>query len=281
MEQTTTTGPPPELRFRRPFSFLDTVREIVAARPIIRALAERELRAVYKQAFLGMAWAIVTPVTLMLVFTLIFTRVAKVDTGGVPYQLFSYIALVPWQFFSSSINSGGLSLINQMNLVNKIRCPREVFPLSSIATSGINAIIATAVLLILFVINTFAPKWTTVWVPLLMVLQLMVTVAMTLLVSSITIYLRDLRHALPILLQLALFATPIAYGIDFVPDNLQIPYVILNPMAAVIDSYRQTVLYGNHPQFHLLIPAFLSAAAMLYGAMRLFRRLELRFADVA
>jgi ABC-2 type transport system permease protein/lipopolysaccharide transport system permease protein len=117
---------------------------------------------------------------------------------------------------------------------------------------------------------------------LIILIQLMFTVGATLLVSCITIYLRDLRHALPILLQLGLFATPVAYPIiDELPSWARIPYVVLNPMAAVIDSYRQTVLYGNNPDFGLLVPAFISTCAILYGAMRLFRRLELRFADVA
>jgi ABC-type polysaccharide/polyol phosphate export permease len=279
--QTHPRAPLPEHRFRRPYRLREVVREIWGALPLVRALAERRIRALYKQAFLGMGWALVTPVTLMLVFTLVFTRVANVDTHGAPYPLFSYIALVPWQFFSSSVSSGGLAIISQMSLVNKIRCPREVFPLSEIVTSAVSAIIASGVVIVLFVIYRYPPKLTSFWVPVILVVQITATVAVVLAVSGITVYLRDLRHALPILMQIALFATPIAYSIDFVPSQLQVPYVIVNPMAAVIESYRATVLYGTHPRLDLLLPAFLSSVVALYAASRLFRRLELRFADVA
>jgi ABC-2 type transport system permease protein/lipopolysaccharide transport system permease protein len=211
----------------------------------------------------------------------VFNRVADIDTGGVPYVLFSYIALVPWNFFSTSVSSGGMSVITQMSLVNKLRCPREVFPLASMTTSALNALIASAVLIVLFAAEGFWPKATAPWIFVALAVQLVFTTAVTLTVAAVTVYLRDVRHALPILLQVALFATPVAYGIDFVPHGWQVPYVIVNPMAAVITTYRETVLIGNGPPWHLLLPAAGASIAMLYGSIRMFRRLELGFADVA
>ena len=127
----TSTGvaPPDGLRFKRKTRLIDCLREIWKLSALTPALAEREIRAAYKQAALGIAWAIVSPVTLMIVFTVFFQRVTTVTTNGAPYALFTYLGLVPWNFFSTTLSSGGMSIVNQMALVNKIRCPREVFPL--------------------------------------------------------------------------------------------------------------------------------------------------------
>jgi ABC-type polysaccharide/polyol phosphate export permease len=273
--------PAKEQRFRRSNRLGDVLREVWASRPMVRALAEREIRAQYKQAALGVAWAIVNPIILMLVFTLLIRKAASIDTHGVPPAIFSYVALVPWNFFSSSVTSGGLSIINQMALVNKIRCAREVFPLAAITTSAVGAVIAASVLLVLFPLLSFAPKITSFWAVTGIAVQMVFTVAVVLAASAITVYLRDLRHALPILMQIGLLATPIFYSMEAIPEEWQIPYAIANPMAAVITTYRETVLYGNGPPWRLLIPAAISSVLMLYGALRLFRRLELGFADVA
>ncbi len=277
----TTTEPTKADRFRRSDSLPDVLREVWRSIPLVRALAEREIRAQYKQAGLGIAWAIVNPVILMLVFTLLIRKAADIETHGVPPAIFSYVALVPWHFFSTGVTSGGLSIINQMALVNKIRCAREVFPLAAITTSGVNAIIASTVLLVLFVISWYPPKITSFWALLALPVQLAFTIAVALAASAITVYLRDVRHALPIIMQIGLLATPIFYDINTIDESWQIPYVIINPMAAVITTYRDCILFGNAPPWRLLIPAAISSVVMLYGAIRLFRRLELGFADVA
>lgn len=283
---TAALAPPPDaVRFRRRAGMIAAVRETWQARHLIRALAERDIRAVYKQAWLGVAWAVVTPVALMLVFTVFFQRVANVETFGAPYALFSFIALVPWNFYTTSMNSGGLALVNQMTLVNKINCPRETFPLASVAVSGFNAVIGLGVLALLFVINRYPPAITTPLAIFPLIVQLTFTVACVLALSSVTVYLRDMRHLLPIILQIGLFVTPIAYSLEAIAQNLPswaVPvYVMLNPIAAAIDGYRQTVLYGNMPNWGQLGLAFLSSAVMLYGSLRLFRRLEANFADAA
>ncbi len=273
--------PPESIRFKRRTPVLRAPGDIWRARALVRALAERELRALYKQAALGVAWAVLTPISLMLVLTIVFQRVANVPTGGVPYSIFAYIGLVSWNFFSGSVTAGGMSLVNQMPLVNKLNCPREVFPLSSIAVTAVNSIIASFVLIILFAINGFAPKITSPVAIIPLVVQIAFTIAITLLVSCTTVYLRDLRHALPIILQLGLFATPIAYGMEQIPEQWRAPYSIVNPLAPIIDSYRQTILYGNMPNWYLLGLGTLSTLVLLIGGLKLFRRLEMGFADVA
>jgi ABC-type polysaccharide/polyol phosphate export permease len=274
-------GPPPELRFRRRVGLRAALRDLWLARELIRSLTERQLRARYKQAALGLAWAVITPLVYMVVFTLFFSRVADVDTGGAPYALFSYIALLPWTFFSTGVSQAALSLVSNMSLLNKVSCPREVFPLSSVAGAGIDTAIATLVLGVLFVVTGYAPRATSYWVPVLVAIGLVFTTAVSLVVAVLTVYLRDLRHVLPILLQVGLFATPVAYGIEVVPADLRGLYSALNPIAPVIDGLRRSVLEGSAPRTGLLLVGGASAVVQLVVSYRLFKRLETGIADVA
>lgn len=274
-------GPPPELRYRRRLRPFRAVREVVQAREVIRSLAERVLRARYKQTALGFAWAILSPLALMVVFTIFFERMARPDTGGAPYPLFAYLGLVPWTFFSTSLSHGGQSLINNVPLLNKVYCPREVFPISSVVVAALDATAATLAGVALFAVFTYAPRVTTAWVPVLLTIQVAFTLGCTLAMSAVIVYLRDLRHVLPIILQLGLFATPVAYGIEVIPASWLGLYATLNPLAPVIDGYRRTILLGRPPDWALLGRGAIGAAVMLVMGYLLFRKLETGIADVA
>ena len=277
----TLTAPPPELRYRRRLQLSRSLLELWRSRELVRTLAERELRARYKQAVLGFAWAVVTPLALMAVFTLFFNRLANIDTGPAPYPLFAYLGLLPWTFFSTSISQGGQSLIQNIPLLNKVSFPRAVFPIASVAVAGLDMAVALGALGVLFAVFGFVPRATSGWAPLLLLIQIGFTLGIALVVSAVIVYLRDLRHALPILLQLGLFATPVAYGIDVVPERFQVLYVVLNPLAAVIDGYRRTVLFGQAPSWELIVPAGISALVVMAVGFLLFKRMETGFADVA
>jgi ABC-2 type transport system permease protein/lipopolysaccharide transport system permease protein len=274
-------GPPPGLRFKRRLSLFGSISELWGAKELVRTLTEREFRVRYKQAYLGFAWAIITPVVMMIVFSLIFGRVARVDTGGVPYPLFSYLGLLPWTLFSNSISNGGLSLFNNNILLNKVYCPREVFPIASVLVACGDTLIATTVLVVMFAFYRFVPTATVAWAPLLLPIQLAFTIGITLVLSAIVVYLRDMRHALPIILQLGLLATPVAYGMDIYPKALQPWISVINPLAPVIDGYRRTILYGQPPDWSLVLPGAISAFLILGVGYVIFKRLETGIADVA
>jgi ABC-type polysaccharide/polyol phosphate export permease len=278
---TTLEGLPGDFRFRRRLRPVGVLVEVWRARELVRTLAERELRARYKQAVLGFAWALITPLALMAVFTLFFNRIARVDTGGAPYPLFAYLGLLPWTFFSTSVSQGGQSLIQNIPLLNKVYCPREVFPMASVAVAGLDSAVALAPLAVLFVVTGTPPHVASAWVPLLLLVQVAFTLGITLLTSGIIVYLRDLRHALPVLLQIGLFATPVAYGIDVVPAHLRTVYAAVNPLAAVIDGYRRTILLGQQPAWDLVIPGSITALVVLVLGYAVFKRMETGFADVA
>jgi ABC-type polysaccharide/polyol phosphate export permease len=267
--------------FRRRLEPRRALAELWTSREIVVSLAQRDFLVRYKQALLGVLWAVFTPVALMLVLTLVFERVAAVDTSGAPYALFVYLGLLPWTFFSTSLNQGSLSLETNRSLLNRVSFPREVFPLVSVGVAGVDMAVAATVLAVLFPLYGFAPALTSLWVPLLLVIQVAFTVGVALLASAVVVHARDVRHAVPILLQIGLFATPVAYGIEAVPDSVRLGYAVLNPLGPVIDGYRRTVLLGSTPQWDLVGAAALGAAAVLAASYALFKRHEPGLADNA
>jgi ABC-2 type transport system permease protein/lipopolysaccharide transport system permease protein len=273
--------PADELRFRRGLRPLSSLREIVQRRELIWTLAERDLRARYKQAILGFAWAIVTPLVLMVVFTVFFKRVAHVETGDVPYPVFSYVGLLPWTFFAGALSVGSLSLLSNTSLLNKVYCPREVFPLASVVVASVDGAVSTLMLFVLFAITGFWPSATSYWVPVLLVVLFAFTIGVTLAFSALVVYLRDVRHVMPIILQLGLFATPVAFALAAIPKEGRAIYSFLNPLAPVIDGLRRTVLYGEPPQMTQLALGAISAFLCLIVGFLLFRKLETGIADVA
>lgn len=258
-----------------------SLRDLWRVREVIRALVERELRGRYAQAILGFAWVLLGPFAVMIVFSVFFNRVAKVDTDGAPYALFSYVGLLPWTFFSGAVSAGGLALVSNVALLNKVYAPREVFPLSSMVTRIVDTLFASLMLGVLFAMKHRMPKPTSVWVPLLLLILLVFTTAITLLVAALTVYLRDLRHALPLILQLGMFATPVLYATDEVARGHRLLYAGLNPVAAVIDGLRKAVLYGHAPQADLTILAAGVSLVWLVIGYGVFKQLEAGFADVA
>jgi ABC-type polysaccharide/polyol phosphate export permease len=272
-----------EIWFHRPISLLSAIKELWDFRELTITLAERDLRVRYKQAVLGIAWALIAPVVMMVAFTVLFNRFAKVNTGGAPYALFSYLGLLPWTFFSTSLSQGGLSLVSNNDLLNKLYCPREVFPIAAIADAAVDALIATCVLGLLFPITGFTPKTEVYYLPLLLIVLLMFTLAVTLAVAAITVYARDLRLALPLAIQVGLFVTPVVYGASAISASkgFLIVYSAINPLVPVIDGLRNTVLDGVPPDWISLGVGAASSLLYLLGAFTLFKRLEVGMADVA
>jgi ABC-type polysaccharide/polyol phosphate export permease len=275
--------PRPEIWFHRRINVFSALKELWDFRELTITLAERDLRVRYKQAVLGIAWAVIAPVVMMVAFTVLFNRFAKVNTGGAPYALFSYLGLLPWTFFSSSVSQGGLSLVSNNDLLNKLYCPREVFPIAGIADAAVDALIATCVLAVLFPITGFAPKAPVYYLPLLLIVLLMFTLGVTLAVSAVTVYARDLRLVLPLAIQVGLFVTPVVYGANAISSSkaFLIVFSAINPLVPVIDGLRDTVLVGVPPNWISLGVGAASSLAYLLGGFLLFKRLETGMADIA
>jgi ABC-type polysaccharide/polyol phosphate export permease len=234
------TEPRPEISFRRRVRLLAAVRELWHFRELVLTIAERDLRVRYKQAVLGIAWALITPVIMMIAFTVIFTKVAQVitHTHGVPYPLFSYLGLLPWTFFSTFIATRGDEPVGNVPLLNKLYCPREMFPIAAMIDAAVDGLIAALVLLLLFPLSGFAPKLTSLYAPLLMIPLIAFTLGLLLAISVIVVYMRDLRLVLPLIVQMGLFATPVIYSPEtlFKSKLLLVAYSVVNPLVPVLDG---------------------------------------------
>jgi ABC-2 type transport system permease protein/lipopolysaccharide transport system permease protein len=275
-------APPPELRFRRGLAFSSSLPKLWGARHIIVNLGKRELRVRYNQAILGFGWAILAPVVTMVVISVFIHGSSSIRfaTHGWPYPIFLYTGLLAWTFFSGAVSSAGGILVSNP-LLNKVYAPREVFPLATIGTSAVDAGAATLVLGLLFVLYQDWPAATSYWAPLLIVILFAFTTGVGLVFAALTVYLRDLRQLVPLILQLGLFATPIIWPLSKIPAEWRGLYVFLNPVGGVIDGLRRCVLYGQAPNWTYTGLSAISATLALVLGYALFKRLETGFADVS
>jgi ABC-type polysaccharide/polyol phosphate export permease len=273
--------PPPEIRYRRALHLRSELREFWHCRHVVAGLTERDLRSRYSQMVLGFFWTILGPLALTAVIALVLNKAKVEPPFGVPRPVWIYTALMPWSFFAGAVASGGVSLVSNNALLNKVYVPREVFPVSQILGQIVNSTCGAVAFVALLIINGFWPKATSVWLPIPLLIGLVFTAACTILLSGLTVYFRDLRQAIPVLLQLGLFFNPIAYDLSQVSSNLQPLFVALNPLAGVIDGMRRCLLYGEPPSASLTIIAAVVSTVELVFAYVMFKQMEAGFADVA
>jgi lipopolysaccharide transport system permease protein len=258
---------------------LSAFKTLYSYRDLLFAWTTRTIRARYQQAVLGGLWAILQPVAMVLVFTVVFTRFITVDTGGIPYAVFSYSAMVPWLMFSASVNDMLDSLVVNMNLVSKIYFPREILPLAAQLSRLLDFGISSMVLLIMIVIYQLPLSPTgALFLPLILLIQLMLALGLGLIGSALNVFYRDVRHLFALGLQIWLYATPIIYPLKIVPKQFLVVYY-LNPMVGVIESYRSILLRGGLPVPQLLISAGMAVVILAFGYW-FFKRLEFQFADI-
>lgn len=277
-------APPTGARYRRPVAPLTWLRELWASRDLVTALTIRELQARYKHAVLGALWAFLVPLTLMLVFTTVFRHVTAVHTNHASYAVFTYLGLLTWTFFSTAVSLASQSLLSNAQLFNRVYFPREVFPLGAVGVAAVDSAVALLALALLFLLTGTSPHVAIAHAPALLVLLGVLfawTIAFALIVATAVVYLRDLRHLLPLVLQVGIIATPVAYGFDVIPGHLRPWYSLANPLAPVIDGFRRVLLYGGAPQWDLVGLGALTAGVGLIGGYALFKRLEIGLADIA
>jgi lipopolysaccharide transport system permease protein len=254
-------------------------RELVARRELLWTLTLREIRVRYTQAALGIAWAVLQPLSLMVVFTVFFSFFLRIPSDGVPYPLFAYVALLPWSFFATALSSAIPSLTNNASLVTKVYFPREVLPLASILAATVDFAVAAVAFLGLLCYYRVGVTSNLLFVPAIFALQLTLTLGVALLFSALNVRYRDVRHALPLVIQIWMFVTPIIYPVSVVPERFRFLY-LANPMAGIVDSYRKTVLHGVPPDWSALGVGACVAVFLVVFAWRYFRRAARTFADI-
>lgn len=261
------------------------LRELWDYRELLLFLSWRDVLIRYKQAVLGIAWAVLNPLVTMVVFTLIFSVLLGVQSsGGLPYAVFSYSALLPWNLFSGALTRSSTSLVSRANLLTKVYFPRLVIPFSAVSSGIVDFLIAFVMLLVLMGIYGVAFSWTMLFVPALVVLCLVIALSASLWLSALNVLYRDVQYIVPFVIQLGMYLSPVIYPITKIPESFHgIPLrtlFALNPMTGVIQGFRWAVAGDDPPSLALLAASVAVTLVLLVTGMFYFKRMERRFADV-
>jgi lipopolysaccharide transport system permease protein len=255
------------------------LRELWRYRELIYFLAWRDVKVRYKQTALGVAWAVLQPVLGMVIFSVFFGRLARMPSEGVPYPLFAYAGLLPWTYFANAAVNAGGSLVANTNLVSKVYFPRLVIPLAAVVVGLIDLAIGFLILIVLLLIFGTVPGPAVALLPLFIVLAVATALGVGVWLSALDVEYRDVRYAIPFLIQVWLFATPVVYPASLVPEKWRILFG-LNPMAGVVEGFRWALLGTNDAPGPLVAVSALVAAVVLASGLMYFRRMERGFADV-
>ncbi len=258
---------------------MTSVRALFEHRDLLWLWTLREVRVRYQQSLLGVGWAVLQPLSLTLVFTVVFSRIVQIDTGDIPYPIFAYAALVPWTFFATALSFGIPSLVANMNLVTKIYFPREILPFANIGAAAVDFAIAFLIFLGMMVVYRLPLSAEIVWLLPILAVQILLMAGVTLVGAAVTVFFRDVRFVVPLLLQIWMYATPVIYPIDTVPPHLQ-GYYRLNPMVGIIDGYRRVLLEGKAPDPDAFLISSVIAAILFVASYFVFKRAEPSFGDL-
>jgi lipopolysaccharide transport system permease protein len=255
------------------------LRELWDYRELLYFLTWRDIKVRYKQTVLGAAWAIIQPFFTMVVFSLFFGRLAEVPSDGIPYPIFSYAGLVPWTFFSHGLTQSANSLVMSANLIKKVYFPRLVIPISTVFSGVVDFVLAFIVLLGMMLFYGIYPTRNVIWLPLLLLLAFATSLGVGLWLSAMNVQFRDVRYAVPFLVNFWMFATPIAYPSSLLDEPWRTLYGI-NPMAGVVEGFRWALLGTDTKPGPIVFVSALVACVILVSGLFYFRKMEKTFADV-
>jgi lipopolysaccharide transport system permease protein len=256
-------------------------RDLWRYRELFYFLAWRDILVRYEQTVVGVAWAVIQPFLTTVVFTIIFSRLAKLPhPAGVPYALLVMAAQLPWQFFSSSLSGSSNSLIGNANLISKVYFPRLVVPAGSVITSFVDFLITLGLMALMMVWYRFVPDWRVLTLPLFVGLSFAASFGAGLWLSALNVGYRDFRYIVPFIVQLGLYVSPVGFSSSIVPQKWRLPYS-LNPMVGVIDGFRWALLRGQSPVWWpAVVTCILVTSSLCLGGIWYFRRMERTFADM-
>ena len=258
--------------------FIISLANLWHRRELLWNMTVRHLRGQYKQSILGYAWALVMPLSQMLILSFVFSTILRIPSQGVPFPLFVFVGLLPWNFFSSAVSSATDSVSGASSLVTKVYFPREILPTAAIFTKVVDLAFASIILVAMMIYFGHAPGWTVAWVPLLLLIQFFFTLGLSLPLAALNLFFHDVRYLVGVALTLWFYITPIIYPVDIVPDRYQILFD-LNPNSLFINAYRRVVLMGVSPGVDRLLLGMVIATATFLVGYFLFKKMEPGFAD--
>jgi len=264
------------------FSLLDSgrhIRQLLLYWDLLLTLSLHRVKVRYKQSMLGPVWAILQPVSLMLIYTVIFSIVVRMPSDGTPYAIFAYTALLIWTFFSTAITTSAMGLVSHTQLITKVYFPREIIPLTYVIAALVDLAIASVVLAGMMIFYHVAATPMILWAIPILAVALVFATALALMLSATQVWFRDVGLAMPLVMQLWMFATPVVYPLNSVPQRFRWWYV-LNPMVGVVENFRRVVLQGARPDLHSLATAAIIAAVLLPICYAYFKQMDSTMADV-
>jgi lipopolysaccharide transport system permease protein len=259
---------------------LVNTRELLRYKDLFYFLVWKEIKVLYKQTILGLTWAIIRPLFTMLIFSIVFGRLAKISSDGVPYPIFAFVALIPWTYFSTAMTSSSNSLVSNTNLLTKIYFPRLIIPMTPVLSGLVDFGIAFVMVVGMMAWFRIAPTWNVVFLPFLILLMVCAASGIGMWLSALAIQYRDIKFAVPFLAQLLLYAAPVVWPVSLIPSTYRLIYG-LYPMAGVIEGFRSALLGTNPMPWDLIAIGTLSATILLLTGALYFRKMERVFADVA
>jgi lipopolysaccharide transport system permease protein len=259
--------------------FYLNLRGIWDYRELLLFLAWRDLKTRYAQTVIGFAWAIIQPLAMMLLFTLVFSNFAKLPSDGAPYPLFAYAALLPWGFFSRSLDKSSFSMVAESNLISKVYFPRIIVPISATLVGLVDFAIAFLLLLVMMALYGIMPSWEVIFIPLFLLLIMATSLAVSLWLAALFVRFRDIAAAMPLVMQMWMFASPVVYPVSLVPEQWRWLYN-LNPMAGIIEGFRWAILKTPPPALGGMAVTVGCVLVSLLLGMSYFNRMERKFADV-
>ena len=254
-------------------------RDIWRYRELFYFLSWKDILVRYKQTVIGIAWSVIRPVLTMIVFTIIFGKIAKLPSVDAPYPILVFTALLPWQFFANALQESSNSLISNANMISKIYFPRIIMPISSMIVALVDFAISFVLLAIIMAAYRFAPSWKIVFMPLFLLLAIIVSTGAGLLISALNVKYRDFRYIVPFIIQFGLYISPVGFSSDTIPGKWRMIYS-LNPMVGVIDGFRWSII-GKGVQFYMpgFIISVILTIILFLVALIYFRKTEKTFAD--
>ena len=249
-------------------------------RELFLFLAWRDILVRYKQTAIGLAWSLIRPFLTMIVFTVIFGRLAKLPSEGVPYPILVYAGMLPWQFFATSFTDASNSLLNNSNMLTKIYFPRLIIPVSTVIVNLVDFLISFIILVGLMIWYHFAPSWSILFLPLFLILAILTALGAGIYVAALNVKYRDFKYIVPFVVQFGLYISPVGFSSNVVPDKWRLLYSI-NPMVGIIDGFRWSILGGDS---HIFLPGMIISIAFIFFlfifGIIYFRKTEKSFADI-
>ncbi len=255
------------------------LKDVWEYRELLYFLTWRDIKVRYKQSLLGVGWSVLQPLLTMIIFTFVFGRFAGVPSEGVPYPLFSFAALLPWQYFASAVGRSGVSIVNSSNLIAKVYFPRLIIPLSAAIAPAVDFAVTLVMLILLMAYYGVVPTVHVVFLPAFFLLAFAAAMAVSLWLSALHVRYRDVGYVIPFLVQIWMFISPVAYPSSLVPEQWRFLYG-LNPMAGVIEGFRWALFGQGHPPDMAVGLSVVVTLVVLLGGLFFFQKTEETFADI-